>query len=253
MEQFNDLEAWDLMVESRQYRNSAAVKHLNLRTVSDFAFLDLIALNILFNEYETAPVAARYADKTMFFRNFSKARLSGTDLYVSMNILSDPTSVFASKISQNPEADAILRSKLKVNLPTVKRYLDLIADSKLTPVDTSMLLLRLEKQLNITDSKLKAIRRLAQEWQHLTQMQKSLVVERMLQFYRKNAKRSELMVFLEDLSKTKGYDIKGPIDAELANLGYGEKTSKLVNAIAPLAGMYAGYKLMRMFAPKEDK
>lgn len=253
MEQFKDLEAWDLMVESRQYRNSAAVKRLNLRNVSDFAFLDLIALNILFSEYETAPVAARYADKTMFFRNFSKARLSGTDLYVSMNILSDPTSVFSSKISQNPEADAILRSKLKVNLPTVKRYLDLIADSKLTPADTSMLLLRLEKQLNITDSKLKSIRRLSQEWSHLTQMQKSLVVERMLQFYRKNAKRSELMVFLEDLSKTKGYDIKGPIDAELANLGYGEKTTKLVNAIAPLAGMYAGYKLVRMFSPKEDK
>jgi hypothetical protein len=257
MEQFEDLASWDLLVESRQYRNLAAVKNLSLKTVTDFAFLDLVGLFVLYNEYETAPVASRYADKTMSFRNFSKARLSGTDLYVSMNILSDPTSVFTGKIAQNPEADAILRSKQKIHLPSVKRYLDLIADAKITPADASVLLLRLEKQLNITDPKLKAIRRLAQDWPGLNQMQRSLVVERMLQFYRRYAKRSELAVFLEDLGKSKGYEIRGAIDAELKNLGYGEPvaqgSSKLASTLAPAAAFYAGYKLMRMFGPKMDK
>jgi len=81
------------------------------------------------------------------------------------------------------------------------------------------------------------------------------VVTRMLQFYRKKTNRSELLVFLEDLGKNKGYEIHGPIDAELANLGFGPG---LFNAMAPLAGVAAGiigaYKLGKMLtAPEEDK
>lgn len=256
MEQFEDLKSWDLLIESRQYRSLSDVKRLNLRNVADFAFLDILNLFVLYNEYETAPVSARYADKTISFRNFAKARLSGTDLYISLNILSDPTSLFSTRIQQNPDADALLRDKLNINLPTIKRYLDLLADSKMTSSDAEVLLLRIEKQLNITDSKLKSIRRLVQDWPSLTQMQRSLVVERMLQYYRKFAKRSELSVFLEDLGKSKGYEIRGPIDAELVNLGYGEKHKKpsLLSALAPIAGIYAGYKLgYHMFGPKKDK
>jgi len=255
MAQFEDRPGWDLMIESRQYRNISAIKRLDLRNVADFAFLDLISLYILYNEYEMAAVAARYADKTISFRNFSQTKLNGTDLYISLNILADPTGLFSKKIDQNPEIDDILRTKLTVNLPTIKRYLDLIADNKITSLDAAQLLLRIERQLNITDPQLKAIRRLAQEWQSITQMQRSLVVTRMLQFYRKKTNRSELLVFLEDLGKNKGYEIHGPIDAELANLGFGPG---LFNAMAPLAGVAAGiigaYKLGKMLtAPEEDK
>ena len=245
MEEFEHLSGWDLLVESRQYRSNTA--GLNLRNVSDFAFLDLISLFILQNEYETAPVSKNYADKTIGYRNFLRPRLAGTDLYTSLNILSNPDSVFSKKIRQNPEADALLRAKLKVHTPTVKRYLDLLADGNLRKEDAAVLLLRLEKQLNITDSKLKSIRRLAQDWPAINDMQRELVVTRMLQYYRKFAKRSEMAVFLEDLGKTKGYKLNAPVDAELANLGYGEKPEPgkkgWLSALAPAAGLIAGYKL----------
>jgi len=253
MNQFNQRPGWDLMIESRQYRNLSAIKYTTLRNIADFAFLDFLSLYILYNEYETAPIALRYADKTIGFRNFSKARLSGTDLYVSMNILSDPTSVFSSKIAQNIEEDSILRSRISINLPTVKRYLDLMADNKLTSLDSGSLLLRLEKQLDITDSKLRSIRRLVQEWTALTSMQRSIVVSRMLQFYKKFAKRSELAVFIEDLGMTKGYMFSGPIDAEMANLGLGQKNSWLKSTI-PAAGLLGGYHIgKRLFGPQDDK
>lgn len=259
MEQFEDLQAWDLMVESRQYRASGG-RGLNLRNVADFAFLDLLSLFILHNEYETAPIASKYADSTMSYRNFAKARLSGTDLYVSMNILSDPTSVFSRRIAQNADADAILRSKLKLNLPTVKRYLDLLADGTITKDDTATLLLRIEKQLNITDSKLRSIRRLVQDWPGLNTMQRELATTKMLQYYKKFAKRSEIAVFLGDMAKGKGYEMRGGIDAELANLGYtghdrkdhnshdtnkkhDHSWSKIASNLLPAAGFYAGYKL----------
>jgi len=254
-EEFDQLEGWDLMIESRQYRNIAAVHKMNLRNVGDFAFLDLIALYILHNEYETASVARTYADKTMSYRNFNKARLSGTDLYVSLNILSSPGSPFASKIHQNPEADNIMRGKLKFHTPTIKRYLDLLADNKISTDDASTLFLRMEKQFNITDSKLKSIRRLAQDWPALTTMQRELVVTRMLQYYHRYARQSEMAVFLEDLGKTKGYklNVHSEPDAELTNLGYGDKHGLVKNVLAPLAAGYAGYKLMRLFGPGKDK
>ena len=251
MEDFEHLSGWDLLVESRQYRSNTA--GLNLRNVSDFAFLDLISLFILQNEYETAAVSKNYADKTIGYRNFLRPRLSGTDLYTSLNILANPDSIFSKKIHQNPEADALLRTKLKVHTPTVKRYLDLLADGNLRSEDASVLLLRLEKQLNITDSKLKSIRRLAQEWSSINDMQRELVVQRMLQYYRKFAKRSEMAVFLEDLGKSKGYKLNAPIDAELANLGYGQPADKkgFLATIAPAAALVAGYKLgYHMFGPK---
>jgi hypothetical protein len=237
-ENFDHLEGWDLLVESRQYRGQGG-KNLDLRTVADFAFLDLIATFILSNEYEFAPIAANYADKTMFYRNFNKARLSGTDLYTSLNILSNSESVFSRQIKQNLEADEILRRKLNLQLPTVKRYLDLLAGSSMRSEDAQVLLLRLEKQLNITDSKLKSIRRLAQQWPSLTTMQRDLVVQRMLQFYKKNAKRSEMMHFLEDMGKQKGFKLNGPVDAEMKNLGLGG----IAKALGPVAAAAAAYHL----------
>jgi hypothetical protein len=258
MEDFEHLEGWDLLVESRQYRSAGSTGTLNLRNVADFAFLDLISLFVLNNEYETAPVSKKYADKTISFRNFGRARLSGTDLYTSLNILTNPDSIFSKKIHQNPEMDLALRDRLKVNNQALKRYLDLLADGKMNRDDAAVLLLRFEKQLNITDSKLKSIRRLAQDWSGLNDMQKELVLTRMLQYYRRFAKRSELAVFIEDLGLGKGYKLNpnAPVDAELANLGYGEKPQEKswLKTLAPVAAGFAGYKLGRhLFGPGRDK
>lgn len=254
MEQFEHLEGWDLLVESRQYR-SGGIGSMNLRNISDFAFLDLIALYILSNEYETAPVSAAYANRTMLYKNFDTARLNGTDLYVSLNILNDADSVFSKKIQKNAEADSILRSKIDIKLPVLKRYFDLLSDSKMTQPDAEMLLLRLEKLLDITDSKLRSIRRLAQDWPSLSNTQRSLVLDRMLQYYRRFAKRSEIAVFLDDLSKSKGYEISAPLNAEMKKLG---QKSPIISAAAailgPALGLRGGYEMgYRLFGPKRDK
>lgn len=238
----DDFEQSDLLIESRQYRSPVGRRSLDLRKVADFAFVDMLTLYILSNEYNTAPVSAGYAQKTMGFRNFLKPRLSGTDLYISLNILADPAGYFGQQITQNPEADTFLNKKMRFNLPTIKRYLDLLQDGKLSQNDAGVLMLRLEKQLVITDSKLKSMRRLAQDWTALDTMQKQLLVTRMLQFYKRTAKRSELAVFLEDMGKTKGYILQGNIDAELTNLGYRSAFSQAVGAVVPAAAGIVGYK-----------
>lgn len=241
---FEHLGGWDLLVESRQYRGAGG-RNLNLRQVADFAFLDLIAAFILSNEYETSGVAKNYADKTISFRSFTRPRLSGTDLYVSLNILTNPDSVFSKQIQQNAEADELLRQKINIHMPTVRRYLDLLADNKMSTSDAQTLLLRLEKQLNITDSKLKSIRRLAQDWTGLSSAQRELLVTRMLQYYKKNMKRSELGTFLADLGKTKGYKLAAGEDAEMSLLSVGLK------ALAPLAAAKLAYELTSSNRPSD--
>jgi len=237
----DDFEQSDLLIESRQYRSTAGRRSLDLRKVADFAFVDMLSLYILSHEYETAPVSANYAEKTISYRNFTRPRLSGTDLYVSLNILADPKGYFGQSIGQNPDADEILASKLRFNLPTIKRYLELLGDHQLRRDDAATLLLRLERQLVIKDSKLKSMRRLAQDWEGLNSMQKQILVTRMLQFYKRTAKRSELSVFLEDMGKTKGYIMSGGIDAELTNLGYKSAFASAVAGALPAAGLIAGY------------
>jgi hypothetical protein len=86
-------------------------------------------------------------------------------------------------------------------------------------------------------------------------MQRELATTKMLQYYKKFAKRSEMSVFLNDLAKGKGYEMRGGIDAELSNLGYtgrdstdkhdkhGPSWSKIASDLMPAAGFYAGYKL----------
>jgi hypothetical protein len=90
-------------------------------------------------------------------------------------------------------------------------------------------------------------------------MQRNIAATRMLQYYRKFAKRSEIATFLQDMAHNKGYEMRGGVDAELANLGYdpnavGEPasaTQQFVQAMAPVGAFYAGSALANaLFKPK---
>jgi hypothetical protein len=238
----DQFEQHDLLIESRQYRTPTGRKALNLRTVADFAFVDLITLFILGQEYEMAPVSTNYAAKTLAYTNFNKTRLSGTDLYTSLNILFDPEGYFSKNIAQNEANDALLRAKLRLHLPTFKRYLELIESNSMSPADAAQLMLRIEKQLGINDTILKSIRRLAQDYPALNLGQRKLLITKLLQFYKRRAKRSELGVFLDDMGRSKNYVIRGAIDSDLSNLGYQSAFGAAAKAAIPLVGMVAGIK-----------
>lgn len=229
------------LTESKAYRVDQYVKHMDLRDVTHQVFLDLLTTWILYNENHTKPVAVRYADQTTAFGNFNKYRYGGTDIYLGLNALLNPESR-TSKILANPEANDVLRTQLKINQARIKTFLEDLAARKVDVYDAQSFFFNLETQLKIKNNSYKSIRRLAQDWPDLTPMQRQLVTTRLLQYYRNKNKKSELLPFLEDMSKTKGYELKGVVDAEAQNMGYGT-----MNALGKLglaaAGMYAGYKL----------
>lgn len=225
--------------ESQQYRTKTAIATSNAREVADFAFMDLIGLWILFNEYEFAPAAIEYADKTSMFGRFTGYRQMGTDLYMNLHILTQKRTDLLST-----ENDEVLLDKIDLDSDIVIRYLKQISKNRITDSMVRITLQRIEQSLHISDSNYRSVRRLAQNWSSLHTAQKRTVLTRMLFFYRSHARRSEIYMLLSELAKSKNLvdpDAKDPEN----RIGVG--TALAVTGAAMAGGYIAGYRLGKRF------
>ena len=212
--------------ESKMFRTRQQATSTNTRDMADFAFLNILTLYILYNEYEYAPLAKNYAAETIKYRNFDTYRQSANDLYVALNNIK----------SGNSAADRIQVAKL--NIPDVKLRQFLVQMSQGQPIKNApSFMLQLERGMDIQESNYRSIRRLVQEWPTLTNAQKSLVITRLVYFYRTKAIRSELFQAIKQLAAHKGWEIK--------DTGNPEKGSAL-GKVAKLAAVgVGGYMLGR--------
>ena len=222
--------------ESREYRTRQQVQNHNARQIADHAFIDLMTLWILYNEYKFSVVAIKYAQRTMMYSNFKAYRQMGTDLYMTLHLLQSGN---ADNLSGSRSDDALLG---KINFPEqkIKTFLNTIKMNNTTPSIARMTLQDVERKFHITTSGYKSARRLAQDWPNLNEQQRALVVTRLLQFYRTHARRSELFGFLQDLARTRKLEIRNANNAEKPR----SVTAKTVAAAAALgAGAYAGWAM----------
>lgn len=204
--------------ESSQYRTRFSLKTKNAREIADHCFMDLISLWILYNEYEYAPVAIEYARKTSIYGNFNLYRQSGTDLYITSHILATEN----ADLIENNEADKVFFEKINVSGLRLFQFIKKISKNNLRVSYARQFLQKIERKLYIENSNYRSIRRMAQNWGYLTEKQKSLVITKILQFYRTNARRSELYDIMLDLSKEKGYITENTSDVENT---YGQEIS----------------------------
>jgi hypothetical protein len=236
LELINDLN------ESSQYRTRQHLRRSSARHFANHAFVDMLTLWILYNEFNFAPVAMKYADKTSVYGNFRNYRQSGTDLYVTLHVL---TAKNADLIDGDARDQALL-NKIQLDDKRLKMYFDLMSLNQLSPAYARQTLQDLEKRLFIDNSGYRSSRRLAQDWMNLNDTQRALVVTRLLQFYRTHARRSELFGFLEDLARTKKLEIQNANNAEVPqskSLGTIAKAAAL--GAAGYAGFHAGRALGR--------
>jgi len=218
--------------ESRMYRSKTAIKRVDARQVADHAFMDMIALWILYNEFEFSPTAMDYAQRTVTFNRFTEYRHSGTDLYINLHLLiAKPADLLPS------ETDAALLGKVSIDSPGVVRYLRQLVNNNLDRGRTRMTLQRLEHSLHIDNSNYRSVRRLAQNWPNLATGQKRLVLTRMLMFYRTHARRSSMYQHLSELAKFKNLEVNAtnPETSIAAKVATG--------AAAAAAGAVGGYHL----------
>ena len=223
--------------ESSQYRTRQALSSSDARTIADHCFIDTLALWVLYNEFEYAPAAMRYAAKTVAYGNFKRYSQAGTDMYHTCHVLSTKDS---NLISGGPK-DKVLLDRIRFPDQLMTTYLRNTAANKTTDAQVRNLFQILERNLIIGNSNYRSVRRLVMDWKKLSDSQKSLAITRMLQFYRANARRSELYSMLGQLAKNKGYKIDDAANAE-------NKTSKTMAKVgAAAAGFAAGAYAGRRF------
>lgn len=214
--------------ESRQYRSKSAFRNVTARQVADHAFMDMIAIWILYNEFEFAPAGIDYAAKTAAYNRFSTYRTTGTDLYHNLHVISEKRADLLDS-----SADVTLLDRTELDIGNIIRYLRQASRNNLTQSKTRQTLQRLEQALYIDNSNYRSIRRLAQSWPTLSTGQKRTVITRMIMFYRANARRSEIFVHLNKLAQSKNLLDRNAKDPE--------KMSTLKKAAAVGAAGAAGF------------
>jgi hypothetical protein len=219
--------------ESAQYRSKHAFKQVNARIVSDHAFMDMIGLWILYNEFESAPIARDYAERTVTFSRFTNFRQASTDLYLNLHVITENRSDLLGS-----DADSTLLSRVELDVNGIVRYLRGISRNNINAALVRQTMQRMEQALHIDNSNYRAIRRLAQSWPTLSTTQKRTVLTRMNFFYRANARRSEMFQHLTALAYSKNLIDPSAKDPEISNL---KKAAAVGTAAA--VGFAGGYQI----------
>jgi hypothetical protein len=182
-------------------------------------------------DYNYAPVAKEYAKKTRQLGNFNNPSPSGTDLYQTIFSMGKP----AGLIDGN-EKDQMLLNKVNVDTPRIKRFLDRVRQGNVSTSDASQFFHKLERDLKIQDPKLRASRRLIQNWNTLSSDQQKLAGSQLMRYYRLNARKSDLMPLFAKYAKDQDLDIN-------------DKEKKGIGArVLRTAGMFGiGYGISKAF------
>ena len=238
MEKDQDIEDTynSIFVESKLFKNRESVSAMDLEDVAEFVFMNFITLWLMYNEPLTKDTAKSYADRTAAFGTFKYERMMGTDLYVALNVLVKEDSSIAQMLSDK-DSNSKVRSKININQPTVRAFLESMASGSISDNDAARFLLKLQRMLNITNTTYKSMARTTSEWNQLRKEEKELVVRRLIRYFNSSARRCEIKPMLDDLAHSHTIDLgTDQPDKTQSNSG--------VKALAvAAASMYAGYKL----------
>ena len=226
-----------IFLESKLFKSANTVTNMGLQDIADFAYLNFVALWIMYSEPLTAPAAMAYADRTVSFGNFKQERNLATDLYVALNTMLDDSSAASKKLADHA-TNSSMRSRIRINQPIVKAWLENMDSNRLDSRDAASFFLKIQRMFNIQNISYKNLARMSQEWPALTERERNLVMSRLLQYFRNHAQRSELKPMLDELALTSGYELDREVKL---NPKQKEETTKALAVAA--AAMYGGYKL----------
>ena len=219
------------IMESKMFRSKSRVEGTKSREMADFAMMNMLALYILSNEYDFAPVAQDYAKRTMAYGNFNTYRAGGTDLNIAL------TSV-KNGMSDARDKDKLQNAKLNFNDVRIKNFLNTIKAGRKV-MGAPGFFMKLERDIDIQNSNYRSIRRLVQDWPRLNGMQKQLVITRMMQFFRAKALRSELYSYIRDMARSQGLEAKNAHNAETPKMRGSDTLAKMATLGAAAVGGFA--------------
>lgn len=210
--------------EARMFKTRQQIKSEGAKGLTDHLFVSLMSLYMMSNNYEYAPVAKGYANQTIRKGNFNTPSPSGSDVYQTMHTLLKPDGLIGS------EKDKLLMNKVKIDQTRIKRFLRQIEQGNVPAGQAQQFFYKLEKDLAIQDPKLRATRRLVQNWNDCSTQQQQLAATQIDRYFRQNGMRSDIRPLFGQYAKSN-------------NLVAGtSRMNKIATTVARKAGAFAiGY------------
>lgn len=233
------------LCEAQLFSTPSMLAGYTLKDIADLTFIYFMVLEIMNQEFSSAPVAKKYSRDTVSSGNFEIFRRSGTDLNIMLNILTTGQGEGYDRLSMTGHNDDFKR-RIRLTKNDAYMYVLNITSSL---ASNSRTLFDIENKLAISDSNYRSVRRLVQDWRKISKDDRRLAATRLLQALRTRASRSELLPAFEKLVNILNLEIK---DAKNPELDTKQATMKgiLGNLALGLAagiggigyGMYTGYK-----------
>jgi hypothetical protein len=222
----DELEFMQTLGEARMFRTRNQIAGAGARSLTDHLFVSLMSLYAMSNDYNYAPVAKAYARRTIAMGGFNRPSPSSPVLYQTIYSIQRPGEMFTD------EKDTMLMGKVRIDTPKIKQFLQKIKSGNMNPATAQQFFFKLEKDLKIQDPKLRAARRLTQDWTKLSTQQQQLVTTQLMRYFRMSARRSDLMPLYSKFAKDKGLEISD------------KKKSSIGNSLAKGAAAFAvGYAI----------
>ena len=179
-----DLQLINTLCESRMFRSKQDVNKYSDRQKMDLYYAVLLSTIALALDTKTKSWAQQYASAAAAFSNFDFFRISANDLYVLTYIMQNEL----HKINK-PQKQGLLRLYRGIGRGVVDRSF------------VMQVLLRLERTLNITDTRLRTARRTVTNWGEATPAARKTAIGQMHRFIHIRAKLAEVLPYLKVLTK----------------------------------------------------
>ena len=198
------------LAESRLIPSVASFRQFRADELADLAVLYISALQVLFSNKDTKHFAEQYAKRTLQSgTDFSRWKNSGTDLYVIM---------YGLKASSIKLRDQNKSDKFKNIIPLgddlVVRWLREVSSGKMSSTTHNKLFTRIDFNFKISNSSIRAVRRLVMDWDDLSHHERSLAVTRLIQLIGVRAQKGELLSELRGMAQRHDLEIEDVCDKE---------------------------------------
>ncbi len=224
------------LTESAMIPYIGAYKKFSAKQLAEVLYLHIICLHILSVEDITKTFSKSYAIRSTR-HDFTSWYQNSTDIcFLLFGLLSEDVEL------KLPDSSHDFKEHLYIDTQNVKDWLKSISRSSSNRYNKSRsLFLHLDFSLQIKDQSLKAIRRLAQDWNHLDLKQKKLTMTRLLQYMRTRCLKSDLYHEIEYLSDYYGLEMKNVANPETGESAPENKKGSVLKHLASFAaGAAAG-------------
>ncbi len=238
------------LTESNLIPSKSAFKKYTAKQLSEILYLHIIALRILYTEDITYSFATGYAFKSARYE-FDHWLPNSTDLYFCVyGLVSEEVDL------KMPDTSMEFKETLYLDTKYLRNWLIKLSRKQESNSYTKRLLMSLDAQLKIKDSQMKALRRLVQDWEHLSKRQQQLSMTRLLQMMRFRCNHSDVIKKLELVANHYGLEltnVDNPDTGDVADENSIPKPKTFAkHAAAFAAGAIGGYLGTRALVKEED-